>query len=57
VTHLPLYGALVVGELRQEADPRTKAERHAQPEPAESLLKRMFARWVRKLHPSSERSG
>jgi hypothetical protein len=58
VTHRPLYGALVIGELPHEADPRTMAARQpaAASAPAEGFLRRTFSRWVRRLYSTRERS-
>jgi hypothetical protein len=58
MTPRPLYGALVIGELRHEAEPRTTADRpsDAASKPAENFLRRALSRWVRKLHSTRERS-
>jgi hypothetical protein len=57
VTQRPLYGVLVVGELPHEADPRTFVERRPQRPPAESFLKKILFRWLRKSHATAERSS
>jgi hypothetical protein len=59
VAQRPLYGALVIGELPNEADPRTIAARPptAAFTPAEGFLRKKLSRWVRKLHLSRERSA
>jgi len=55
VTQRPLYGLLVIGELPHEPDPHTP--KRPQAAPAESFLKKALARWMRRLHPTRERSG
>lgn len=57
VPQRPLYGALVIGELPHETEPRPMTARQpvAASAPAESFLRRTLSRWVRKVHSTRER--